>query len=87
LQAPSPIQVIQEFVVLEQIQIEDWEDEAVEEEELPRVQQEIERPRQEQESITRRLATTQHAKTRQQHINREIARFAEVQYTIEILCQ
>jgi hypothetical protein len=46
LQAPSPIQVIQEFVELEQIQIKDWEDEAVEEEELPRVQQEIERPRQ-----------------------------------------
>jgi hypothetical protein len=35
--APLPIQVIQENAELEQIQMEDWEDDAVEEEELARV--------------------------------------------------
>jgi mRNA-degrading endonuclease toxin of MazEF toxin-antitoxin module len=43
LQASSPIQVIQGNVNLEQIQVEDWEDEgfkgeAVEEEELAKIQ-------------------------------------------------
>jgi hypothetical protein len=47
-----PIQVIQENTELEQIQLKDWEDEAsqdkaVEEAELARVQQEIERLHQE----------------------------------------
>jgi hypothetical protein len=49
-----PIQVIQENVELEQLQVEDWEDEAsedkaIEEIELARVQQEIVRLCQEQE--------------------------------------
>jgi hypothetical protein len=48
LWAPSPIQVIQGNTKPEQIQVEDWEDEAfednvAEEEELPRVLQEIEK--------------------------------------------
>jgi MoxR-like ATPase len=52
--APSPIQVIQEHTVLEQLQLEDWEDEASEDEveeeaELARVQQDIKRLCQEQE--------------------------------------
>jgi hypothetical protein len=47
-----PIQAIQENVELEQLHVEDWkdkasEDEVVEEAELARVQQEIERLRQE----------------------------------------
>jgi hypothetical protein len=59
--------------------VEDWEDgafkgEAAQEEELARVQQEIERFRQEQESITRKQAVAQHDKVRWQHINRERAR-------------
>jgi hypothetical protein len=92
LRAPSPIQAIQENAELEQLHVEDWkdkasEDEAVEEAELARVQQEIERLRQEQEAITRRQAVPQHAEARRQHINRERARLAEVQYTIEILRQ
>jgi hypothetical protein len=50
-------------VELEQLQVEDWEDalledKATEEVELARVQQEIERLRQEQEVIIRRQATT-----------------------------
>jgi hypothetical protein len=36
--APSPIQVIQENAKLDQLQVEDWEDEAEEEAELARVQ-------------------------------------------------
>jgi hypothetical protein len=48
-----------EMQSLRKIQVEDWEDEAfadeaVEEEELARVQQEIERIHQEHETITRR---------------------------------
>jgi hypothetical protein len=48
LWSPSPVQVIQGDVELEQVQLQDWEeeaskDEAAEEEELLRVQQEIER--------------------------------------------
>jgi hypothetical protein len=60
--APSLIQIIQDNAELEQIQMEHWEDkafedEAAKEEELARVQQEIERLHQEQEAITRRHAT------------------------------
>jgi hypothetical protein len=50
---------------LDQIQVQDWDEEAeeikaaVEEEELLRVQQEIERLRQEQESIMRPQAVAQ----------------------------
>jgi hypothetical protein len=52
----------------------DYEDEGTtEEEELIRVQQEIEWLRQEQESIMRRQASA-----RKQHINREQARLAEL---------
>jgi hypothetical protein len=61
----------------------DYEDEATaEEEELIRVQHEIEWLCQEQESIMRRQASA-----RRKHINRERARLAELQYTINILCQ
>jgi hypothetical protein len=54
-----PIQVTHENTKLDQAQIEDQEDEtfedkATEEEELTRVQQEIEKFCQEQEAITRR---------------------------------
>jgi hypothetical protein len=61
--APLPIQVIQGNVEFEQIQMQDWEDEPFddeveEEEELARVQQEIERLHQEQKAITCRQATT-----------------------------
>jgi hypothetical protein len=91
-QAPSSIQVIQENAELEQIQVEDWEDEAfknevVKEKELARVQQEIERLHQEQEAITRRQVAAQHVEARRQHINRERARLTELQYTVEILHQ
>jgi hypothetical protein len=63
--------------------VKDWEDEAfkdeaTEDEELARVQQKIERPRQEQEAITRRQAATQRAEGRRQHINRERARLTEL---------
>jgi hypothetical protein len=73
---PSPIQVIQGNVQLEQIQVEDWEDddlkdEVAKEEELAWVQQGIERLHQEQEVITRRQAVAHHAEARRQHINRE----------------
>jgi hypothetical protein len=56
-----PLQVIQEDIELEQIQAEDWEhevfdDEFIVEVELARVQQEIERLHQEQETITHRQA-------------------------------
>jgi hypothetical protein len=64
LWAPLSVQVIQGDVDLEQVQLQDWEeevseDEAVEEEELVRVRQEIKRPHQEQESIMRRQAAVQ----------------------------
>jgi ATPase subunit of ABC transporter with duplicated ATPase domains len=76
MRALSLIQAIQENAELEQLQVEDWEDEASEyeatkQEELARVQQEMERLRQEQEAITRRQATTQHAEARREHISRE----------------
>jgi hypothetical protein len=69
LWAPSQIQVIQGEVVLKQLQVEDWEDEAfddeaAEEAELARVQQEIEHLYQEQEAITDRQATTQRVEVR-----------------------
>jgi hypothetical protein len=59
------------------MQVKDWDEEeegdeaATEEEELIRVQQEIERLRQEQESIMRRHAIAQCAEARRQHINIE----------------
>jgi hypothetical protein len=62
---------------LDQVLVQDWDEEAeedeaaTEEEELIRVQQEIERLRQEQESIMRRQAIAQRAKAHRQHINRE----------------
>jgi hypothetical protein len=52
-----------------------------------RVQQEIERLRQEQESIMRRHAIAQCAEAQRQHMNRKRARLAELQYTINILRQ
>jgi hypothetical protein len=55
--------------------------------ELARVQQEIQRLRQEQKAITRRKVTTQCAEARRQHINRERATLMELQYTVEILRQ
>jgi ribosomal protein L2 len=58
-----------------------------EEEELTRVQQEIKMLRYKQESIMRRQAITQRAKAHRQHINRERAKLAELQYTIDIICQ
>jgi hypothetical protein len=56
--------------------VQDWdeeayEDEATEEEVLIRIQQEIKRPRQEQESIMKRQAVAQRVEARMQHINRE----------------
>jgi hypothetical protein len=73
--------------------VQDWNEEAeeieaaAEEEELNRVQQKIERPRQEQESIMRRQAIAQCAEPLQQHINRERAMLTKLQYTIDILHQ
>jgi hypothetical protein len=52
-----PVQDVQDNAKLDQIQVQDWDEEAKEdevaagEEELARVQQEIERLRREQESI------------------------------------
>jgi hypothetical protein len=72
--------------------VEDWENEAygdkvIEEEELARFQQEIERLHQEQKVITRRQAASQRAEARRQHINRERVRLTELYYNIEILYQ
>jgi hypothetical protein len=50
----------------------------MDEEDLARVQQKIERLRQEQESIMRRQVISQRTKARRQHINRERARLAEL---------
>jgi hypothetical protein len=76
---------------LDQVLVQDWDEEAEEDEdtaeELIRVQQEIERLRQEQESIMRRQAIAQRVKARRQHINREHARIAKLQYTVDILRQ
>jgi hypothetical protein len=66
--APSPAQVIQGDAELDQVQVQDWDEEAYEdevveeEEEFIRVQQEIKRLCQEQESIMRRQAAAQWAK-------------------------
>jgi hypothetical protein len=56
--------------------VEDWEDESfedatTEEPELAKVQQEIERLHQEQETITCRQAASHCAEARRQHINGE----------------
>jgi hypothetical protein len=65
--APSPVQDVQGDAELDQVQVQDWDEEAeqdkatAEEEELARVQQEIERIQQEQESTMRRQAIAQHA--------------------------
>jgi hypothetical protein len=65
LRTPSSLQVMCGDAELDQIQVEDWDEEAeeikaaVEGEELLRVQQEIERLRQEQESIMRPQAVAQ----------------------------
>jgi hypothetical protein len=73
--------------------VQDWnvesqEDEAAaDEEQLIRVQQEIERLRQEQESIMRRQAIAQCAEAHRQHINRERTGLTELQYTVNILHQ
>jgi hypothetical protein len=80
-------------VELDQIQVHDWDEEAEEEEaaeeeeELARVQQKIERLWQEQESIMRRQVVVQRIEARKQHISREWARLAELQYTVDILHQ
>jgi hypothetical protein len=89
---PLPSQVNQDEAELNQIEVQDWdkaeEDEAeAEENELIKVQHEIERLRQEQESIMRRQASTQCVEAHRQHINREHARLAELQYAVDILCQ
>jgi hypothetical protein len=67
--APSPLQVIQDNTDLEQVPVEDWDeeafkDEAVELDELVRVQQEIERLRLKQEANMRRQAAVRQAKDR-----------------------
>jgi hypothetical protein len=81
--APSAIQVIQGDIKLEQIQLQDREEEASEDEaskveKLLRVQWEIDRHHQEQESILRRKATVQHDEAQRQHINRQRARLVEL---------
>jgi hypothetical protein len=77
LKTPSSVQVIHGNAEFDQIQMQDWDDEAEEDEavaeevELIRVQQEIERLWQEHQSIMRRQAIAQCAEARRQHINRE----------------
>jgi hypothetical protein len=89
---PLLVQVIHNNLEFDQIQVQDWNEEAkeikaaVEEEELVRVQQEIKRLRQEQESIMRHQAIAQRAEARRQRINRERAWLAELQYTVDALC-
>jgi hypothetical protein len=91
--APSPAQVIQGDAEFDQIQVQDWDEEAeedeaiAEEEELIRVQQEIERLQYEQESIMRRQAIAQHVEACRQHINKGRARLTELQYITNILHQ
>jgi hypothetical protein len=71
-------------VELDHAQVNDWDEEAEEEEattekaELARVQQEIERLRQEQQSILRRQAVMQCAEAHIQSINREQVRLVEM---------
>jgi hypothetical protein len=68
--APLPVQAIHDDLECDQIQVQDWDEEAeeievvVEEEELIRVQQERERLRQEQESIMGHQAIAQRAEAR-----------------------
>jgi hypothetical protein len=88
--APSPIHTLLGDAELDHVQIDDWDEEveeeaaATEEEELVRVQQEIERLRQEQESILGWQAAMQRAESHRQNINRERARFAKMQYNLDI---
>jgi hypothetical protein len=89
--APSSIHVIHDDREFNQIQVQGWDEEAEEikattkEEKLIRVQQEIERLRQEQKYIMRHQAIAQRAEARRQHINRERARLAELQYIVDTL--
>jgi hypothetical protein len=88
LRVLSPVQDVQGDAELNQIQVQDWDEEAEEaKEELARVQQEKGRIWQEQESIMRRQVIAQRAQTRRQHISREPVRLVELQYTIDILHQ
>jgi hypothetical protein len=57
------------------------------EEELARVQQEIKRLLQEQETITRRQVAVLCSEDRIHHIDRERARLAELWQIVDILCQ
>jgi hypothetical protein len=89
---PPPSQVNPGEAELNQIEIQNWdeaeEDEAESEESvLIRVQQEIERLRQEQEFIIRRQADAQCVEALREHINRERTRLAELQYIVDILRQ
>jgi hypothetical protein len=76
-QAHSLVHILLGDADPDQVQIDDWDEEAeeeaaaAEEKELARVQQEIERLRQEQESILRRQAAFQHAEAHRQNINRK----------------
>jgi hypothetical protein len=90
--ALSPVQGLQGDAKFDQIQVQDWDEEAEEdkaamEEELTRVQKEIEWLWQEQETIMRRQAIAQRTEAHRQHINRECVRLVELQYTIDILHQ
>jgi hypothetical protein len=91
--APSLVQVIHGDPEFDQIQVQDWDKEsdeieaAAKEDELIRVQQEIEGLWQEQETIMRQQEITQRTEARRQHINRESVRLVELQYTVDILCQ
>jgi hypothetical protein len=90
LRAPSVVQVIHDDPEFDQIHVQDWDEEAkaaADEEELIRVQQEIKRLRQEQESIMRRQAIAQRTKVQWQHINREHVRLTELRYNINFLHQ
>jgi hypothetical protein len=93
LQEPSPAQVIQGDAEPDQVQVQDWDEEAYEgeaakeEEELISVQVEIERLYQEQESILIRQIAAQRAEAQRQHINKERVKLAELQYNIDILRQ
>jgi hypothetical protein len=93
LRTPSPLQVMCGDAELDQIQVQDWDEEAekikaaAEEEELIKVQHEIEMLRQEQESIMRHQAVAQCVEAWRHHINSERARLTELQYTIDVLRQ
>jgi hypothetical protein len=81
--ALSPIQVIQENAELKEVQVDGWEDEAsedevIEEAELAKVQQDIERLHQEKEAITRRQAVARRAKAKREFINKKRARLEEL---------